>query len=209
MNLIKRLLPIRLLWRMLDNPALFYAARLPLVGRQHQTKRLLRQHLKVVPGELVLDVCCGIGEFADVVDTQYLGLDLNPQFIECARRRYWGVRMKDFEVIDVNQLQYPSGHFDKAIMINGLHHFSDQEAIHLLTSIRHVTKSLVIIIDIDGTPKGLIRRTLVAMDRGRFMRNPSDLETLIARVFTIEEVMTFNVGLYTELLFRCPISATV
>ena len=99
--------------------------------------------------------------------------------------------MKDFEVTDVNQLQYPSGHFDKAIMINGLHHFSDQEATHLLTSIRHVTKSLVIIIDIDGSPKGLIRRALVAMDRGRFMRNPSDLETLIARVFTIEEVMTF------------------
>jgi len=209
MNLIKRLLPIRLLWRMLDNPALFYAARLPLVGRQHQTKRLLRQHLKVVPGELVLDVCCGIGEFADVVDTQYLGLDLNPQFIECARRRYQGARTKDFGVVDVTKLHYPGGHFDKAIMVNCLHHFSDQEAMSLLAEIRRVTKRLVIIIDIDGSPKGPIRRALVAMDRGRFMRNPSDLETLIARVFTIEEVVTFNVGLYTELFFRCPISATV
>ena len=193
--------------RALDNPALFYAVRFLLVGRQRPTKRLLRSHLATAPRETVLDVCCGIGEFAEAVDAQYFGIDLNPRFIERARSKYRGSQMRTFEVGDVAQLYFPDNHFDKAIVVNTLHHFSDDDAARLLSEIRRVTRHLVIIVDADGTPRGIIRRILLGMDRGGFMRTPEDLSALIGRVFQIEQSIRFQVGLYTELLFRCPVDA--
>jgi len=75
----------------------FHAARFLLVGRQSRTKSLLREHLGTVPGEYVLDVCCGVGEFAEVVDGQYLGVDLNPRFIQQARQTIPGAAHEGFQ----------------------------------------------------------------------------------------------------------------
>lgn len=193
-------------WRILDAPWLFHAARFLLVGRQGPTKALLRHHLATGPGETVLDVCCGIGEFAEVVDAGYVGIDLNARFIERARERYRGCPTKAFEVGDAARLGYPDGHFDKAIVVNCLHHFSDEDVTRVLAEIRRVTRRLVIVVDADATPRGLLRRALLAMDRGRFMRTPEHLSRVVARVLRIEDRIDFAVGLYAEVLFRCPVS---
>jgi len=194
--------------RLLDNPALFYAGRFILVGRQLATRRLLREHLGTTPDEVVLDVCCGIGEFAEAVDGTYVGIDWNDKFIDQARRKYQQSSAKTFQVGNAMRLPFPEKHFDKAMLVNALHHFPDDGAVRLLSEIRRVTRRLVLIIDADGTPKGLLRRLLVAIDRGKFMRSLKDLSSVIGRVFEIEQVVCFEVGLYTEFLFRCPVDAT-
>jgi ubiquinone/menaquinone biosynthesis C-methylase UbiE len=102
----------------------------------------------------VLDVCCGVGELAQVVSSRYVGVDANPRFIEQARRRYAGRDRTRFEVGDVLRLEYPAGHFDRAMVVNILHHFSDEEAARLLAQVRRITRRLVIVIDADGTPPG-------------------------------------------------------
>lgn len=191
------------LWRGLDNPAVFHAARYALVGGQRVTRRLLAEHLAMSPDETVLDVCCGVGEFADVVNCAYVGIDLNERFIARARRRHARDLRKRFEVGDVMRLEYAAGHFDKAMIVNSLHHFSDEEAVRLLTEVRRITRKVVVVVDADGTPRGLVRRTLVALDRGRFMRSPEGLAALVRRVFPVERTVRFDVGLYTETLFRC------
>jgi hypothetical protein len=58
-------------------------------------------------------------------------------------------------------------------------------------------------VDADATPRGLVRRTMVALDRGRFMRSPEGLAALVRRVVPVERTVRFDVGLYTEILFRC------
>jgi ubiquinone/menaquinone biosynthesis C-methylase UbiE len=196
------------LWEVLDSPAVFYAARYALVGEQRVTRRLLVEHLEMSPDETVLDVCCGVGEFADVVHCGYVGIDLNDRFIGQARRRHAGDLRKRFEVGDVMRLEYAAGHFDRAMIVNSLHHFSDEEVVRLLTEVRRITRKVVVVVDADGTPRGLVRRTLVALDRGRFMRSPERLAALVRRVFPVERTVRFDVGLYTEILFRCPGAAT-
>ena len=193
---------------LLDNPTLFCSGRFLLVGRQRLTKRLLQEHLKTGPDETVLDVCCGIGEFSEGIEAAYVGVDLNPKFIDYARRKYRHVRTKTFEVGNATSLRFAEKYFDKAIVINALHHFSDDEATRLLSEIRRVTRRLVIIVDADGAPKGLLRRMLVAIDRGKFMRNLEGLSLVISNVFKIEKIVRFDVGFYTEFLVRCPIDAT-
>jgi ubiquinone/menaquinone biosynthesis C-methylase UbiE len=198
----RRVLASRL-WRVLDNPGVFHAARYVLVGDQQVTRRLLAEHLAMSPDETVLDVCCGVGEFAGAVDGRYVGVDLNERFIRQARRRYAGDPRKRFEVGDVMRLDYDAGCFDKAMIVNSLHHFSDEDVVRLLTEVRRITRKVAVVVDADGTPHGLVRRTLVALDRGRFMRSPDRLAALVRTVFAVERTARFDVGLYTEILFQC------
>ncbi len=192
-------------WQLLDRPAVFHAARFLLVGRQQATKRLLREQLAAGSDETVLDVCCGVGEFAEAVTGRYVGVDLNERFIHQARRRYAGDARKRFEVADVLQSHYPAGHFDKAMLVNSLHHFSDEEARRLLAELRRITRALIVVVDADGTPRGLVRRLLLALDRGHFMRTPARLAEVVSRVLPVAQTVTFEVGLYGEVLLRCPL----
>jgi ubiquinone/menaquinone biosynthesis C-methylase UbiE len=187
----------------LDAPALFCVFRFLLVGRQKQTRALLRSHLDVRPGERVLDVCCGVGEFAGDVDGEYTGIDLNPRFVESARRRYGGSLGRCFRVMDATRMDFPDHHFDKCLFVNGLHHFSNSDAVRVLSEIRRVTRERAVIIDADGTPRGVVRRLLLASDRGDWMRTPAALEQLVGSVLPIQASVRFRVGLYAELLFAC------
>ena len=197
---------MRSVWQLLDRPAIFHAARFALVGHQGLTKRLLHEHLAAGPDETVLDVCCGIGEFAEAVSGRYVGVDVNERFIRGARRRYAGDGRKSFEVGDVLRLPYPARHFDKAIVVNSLHHFSDAEATRLLTELRRITRRLILVVDADGTPRGVVRRLLLALDRGRFMRTPARLAGVVGRVLPVARTITFDVGLYGQVLLCCPLT---
>jgi ubiquinone/menaquinone biosynthesis C-methylase UbiE len=191
---------------MLDAPALFAAVRYPLVGRQRRTRELIHVHLDAKAGERVLDICCGIGEFAGEVSSDYLGIDLNPRFIEAASRRWTGAARKSFRVMDALRMDLPDRHFDRTMWINGLHHFSDEDAVRLLREIGRVTRTRALIIDPDGTPRGLVRRALLAADRGDWMRTPEAQRQLIGSVLPIREVVTYRVGFYAEVLYDCEVA---
>jgi ubiquinone/menaquinone biosynthesis C-methylase UbiE len=140
------------------------------------------------------------------VDAEYVGIDLNARFIEAAAARYAGSPRKSFRVMDALRMDFPDKSFDRCIFINGLHHFSDADGRHLLREIRRVTRGRVILIDADGRPRGLVRRALIAADRGEWMRTSDALRRLIGEVLEVREVVRFEVGFYTELLHDCRVS---
>jgi hypothetical protein len=74
---------------------------------------------------------------------------------------------------------------------------------HLLREIRRVTRGRVIVMGADGTTRGLVRRVLLAADRGEWMRTPDALRSLIGEVLDVREVVRFDVGFCTELLHVC------
>ena len=192
----------RLIERALDHPALFYAVRFLLVGRQGPTKRRLRELLDARPGETVLDVCCGIGEFAGCVEASYLGVDLNPMFVARAQTAHRAWPDKRFAVGDATSLPFPDGHFGRAMAVNCLHHFSDDLVERVLRELCRVTRGPVLVVDIDGTPRGVVRRSLLAMDRGSHVRTPERLAALVRRVLDVEVEARWDVGFYTEVAFR-------
>jgi len=83
----------------------------------------------------------------------------------------------------------------------------NEDVVRVLTEVRRITCKVVVVVDTDGTPPGLLRRTLIALDRGRFMRSPERLADVVRRVFPVERTVRFDVGLYTEILLRCPSGA--
>ncbi len=191
---------------LLDTPAVFGALRFLLVGRQTRARRLLAQHLGERPGERVLDVCCGLGLFAGVVQGEYVGIDLNSRYLEAAARRHRADPRKSFHRMDALALDFPDRSFDRAICVAAIHHFSDTDARRLLAEIRRVTRERIVVIDADGTPRGLLRRALLAADRGEWMRTPAALEALAASVLSISHTVIFEVGLYPPfVLFECDV----
>ena len=188
---------------LLDHPRLFQGFRFLLVGRQTATHQLLRLHLDAHTGQRILDVCCGTGQFASAVDCKYIGIDLQQEFVKAAARAHASRPQTDFFVMDALRLAFKDKEFDKALSVNSLHHFSDDDACRVLAELKRVTRGRVIIVDADGTPTGLLRRLLIAADRGKCMRSPSHLETVIGSVLSIRTIVPFRVGLYTEILYDC------
>lgn len=200
---LKRITGHPALRALLDHPALFSYIRLLIVGRQALTHRLIRTHLDLRDDDHVLDVCCGIGEFARDVSCAYTGIDLNPRFVAAATRRYAGTARKTFMAMDALAMTFPDKHFTKGLVVNGLHHFADDDARRLLQELRRVVRERVVVIDADAAVRSLFKRALLAADRGDWMRRREALTTLVGSTLRIHTEVAFEVGFYSELLLEC------
>lgn len=120
--------------------------------------------------ERVLDVGCGPGTNCRYfANCDYTGLDINPQYIDYARRTF-GL---NFLVQDVCTFQAPPDERFDFVLINSLLHHLDQAATHGI--LEQVTKLLtpgghVNIVDLVIPNEAGIPRWLAANDRGDFPR---------------------------------------
>jgi SAM-dependent methyltransferase len=110
------------------------------------------------PEDRVLDVGCGAGRLARPLagflslDGAYAGLDADPAAIAWCRRRYAHFPQFAFVPADVPAagldaggtgaaafaFPFADGSFDVAVLVSGLDHLSDQEALHRLGQVRRV-----------------------------------------------------------------------
>ena len=118
----------------------------------------------------VLDVGCGPGTNTHHFEkTSYLGLDINPRYIEDARRRYH----KDFLAVDVTKYTANEGERSDFVVLNSfLHHIPDNEVERIL---QHLSTLLtddghVHIIDLVLPERYSISRQIALWDRGEYPR---------------------------------------
>lgn len=135
------------------------------------------QYLKARPGERVLDLGCGPGDvLSSLPDCDYVGVDVEPRYIDAARRRYGGrgafrcMPLADFV------LEAPRS-FD-LVMANGvLHHLDDPQADALLGLAAQAMKDGGRTVTFDGCyvpGQSRIAKTLLGWDRGKFVRREAD-----------------------------------
>ena len=155
----------------------------------------------------VLDVGCGPGTNAPVFEhAEYLGVDLNPSYIENARQRYG----RDFRVADVRKPDFPVGDGFDFILINSLLHHIDLAATHslldrmpdLLTPDGHVH-----IIELVLPERVSVARALARADRGNYARPLGDWNTIFTQHFdtvVFEPFTQINAGvtLYELVYFK-------
>ncbi len=165
---------------LLDLSPVYRLWQAPFVGSK--VEPFLRHHPPERFGR-VLEVGCGPGTNAPLfIHNDYLGLDLNPRYIDAARRRF-GSR---FEVADARTLD-PAihGRFDTIFMNSLLHHLDDEAVRNLLRRLANTLSDTgsIHILDLVLPGRTCIARWLAEHDRGDFARPLDEWRQILSESF--------------------------
>jgi ubiquinone/menaquinone biosynthesis C-methylase UbiE len=179
-------------------PQIFSLIR-PFFHNGFKGRKKIIKKLKITSKEKIIDIACGVGTFSTLIPGEYTGVDINPEFVKFAKRKY----KKNFLVADATNLKmFNDKFFDKALVIDCLHHLSDDKVKKILEETSRITKNKILIIDVsEQTRNNFIGSFLLKMDVGKFTRNSSKLRNIISQFINIEKEIVFSSGFYKEIAF--------
>jgi len=164
----------------LERPAIYRLWQGPFVGSKLAP---LKRHNDLRNVGRVLDVGCGPGTNAQMFDgLDYLGVDLSPEYVDYARRRY-GER---FAVLDVRSDPLPEESPYDFILVNSLFHHLDTPTVRATLealSMRVSDGGHVHIVDLELPANERIPRRLALSDRGKHARSLEEWEALFSEEF--------------------------
>lgn len=148
------------------------------------------------PGDVgrVLDVACGPGTNAPHFrNHDYLGVDINPEYVEEARRRHG----MSFEVADVTRWRADGDAYDFILVNSFLHHVDDPAADRILA---HLASLLtpdghVHVLELVRPDRPSPARLLARLDRGDHPRRLPAWRSLLGRHFREEVFEPYDLGL--------------
>jgi 2-polyprenyl-3-methyl-5-hydroxy-6-metoxy-1,4-benzoquinol methylase len=158
-------------WSLLDNPVIWETSRVGLdlaFGLYRKRVALLRQW-GLLDGGSVLDVGCGIGQYAKAARGPYLGLDLNPRYIEYARKRRGGPD-REFRAADVTEVHRQGERFDLVLMVDFLHHLPDEVCASILDARALQSSGAIVSFEPVTQQSSALGRWIVEHDRGDHVR---------------------------------------
>ena len=153
---------------------------LPTIRRY---RALVRQHVPQDPRRRILEIGCGVGSARPLFTSDYTGIDINPDYIEKARRNPNG----RFYVMDAAQMPFEPNVFDDAISIATAHHLTDEQLSAMVSKAVSVAFCVHIIDAIlPISPNSWFKSALFRMDRGRYIRTFDQLRGIVGRSARVE-----------------------
>ncbi|HLD21668.1 MAG TPA: class I SAM-dependent methyltransferase [Patescibacteria group bacterium] len=144
-----------------------------------EVQQLIHHYVK--PRNRVLDLGCGNGRVADLVNqikASYIGIDVSPQLIELARRLH---PKNEFHTGSMMHIDAADHTFNHTLMIASFHHIpSEDYRIHVLQEVKRVTQ-----------PGGYIVMTNWNLHQWRFMKLRYGF--LLQKLFRIQGMDTNDV----------------
>jgi SAM-dependent methyltransferase len=184
--------------RVMDNTLAYRAWQAPFAERKLAP---LFAHGGLAGVRRVLDVGCGPGTNArHFADVDYLGLDVNPAYVDHARRRYG----REFLVADVTTFRVdPAERFDFILVNSLLHHIATPDVRDLLRALAGLLtdEGHVHVLDLVLPPPSLARVIALA-DRGDFPRPLAEWRTLFEESFAPVVFEPYAVGALGAELWR-------
>jgi SAM-dependent methyltransferase len=168
---------------LLDRPLLWEASRvtLDLGFGLYRRRRALLTRWGLLDGEpSVLDIGCGIGQYASLTDGRYVGVDLNCPYVDHARRRR-GDERHVFRCVDAADLVPEGRRFDLVLMVDFLHHLPHSAALSVLTTAAELCSGHVVSLEPVTEQANRVGRWFIEHDRGEHMRPHADLLALFER----------------------------
>jgi SAM-dependent methyltransferase len=193
---------------LLSLPAVYSLFR-RLVGRDGARSVYAREHLRLQPGQRVLDIGCGTGDILQFLPpVDYVGYDISPRYIERARRRF-GQR-GEFHCGAVGDALLPGAcRYDLVIAHGLLHHLDDDAARKLFRAAKRALKPGGRLVTFDGCfseDQSVAARLFLSLDRGKHVRERCAYEGLArgdfdaVRSFVRHDLIRIP---YTHLIMEC------
>jgi len=135
------------------------------------THKILAQYIEEkFPEHKIIDIGCGDAIMASFLkeESDYIGLDYNPEYIKKAKEKYPGF---DFRIADVSEID-PGSNKVIYILMGVVHHLDDNQVKELFTKIMKTNpEALIFCFDGVRLPKQNIIATLMMdLDRGNHVR---------------------------------------
>lgn len=158
--------------------------------------------LKFLENKSVLDIGCGTGTLTEYINPKgYLGIDINPDFIKLAKKKYPGF---NFKVINIVDEKFPQDGFEYIFIMNVLHHLTDKQIKRMFKKIKECNSMKEFVV-VESKPRNFFGKILGKFDVGSNFREYSNLETLIRSEFKIRsrKIIVAPLGTYEYLVVRC------
>ena len=162
-----------------------------LINVNGRSDEIINDYIRPLPNNLVVDVACGNGEYSTKFKAaKYIGVDLNPAYIEYAQKHY--SEYGKFVCADVSDLSsvLSGNKIDIVLLIGVLHHLTDDQAKSMLHDVsKHLAPTgRVISVDPVFTPDpGLTARLLAAADRGKYVRLINDHRRILEESLVVTQ----------------------
>jgi 2-polyprenyl-3-methyl-5-hydroxy-6-metoxy-1,4-benzoquinol methylase len=182
-----------------------------LVGHKAFIRRLVKDFIQPFPGARILDIGCGTCAILDELpnDIEYVGVDLNPKYVESAKSRYKDNNATFYcgRVDDMVDKEHKFGQFDIALAIGILHHIGDNEANNLFNGAQYLkdTGYLITMDPVYVENQSAIARYVMSKDRGQNIRTLEGYLKLAKTRFSSVESFIFTNAIrlpYTILIMR-------
>ena len=157
------------------------------VGATALRRRLIQNHVRAKSGDKVIDIGCGSALALQwLPEAQYIGLDINPDYIAFARRTYGS--KGTFVVGDARSLRADSRfqNADIVMVLGVLHHLDDQDAADCIQFAHDALKpnGRFVCHEACWVPnQGAVSKYIMGSDRGRNIRTEQQYRELAAKVF--------------------------
>ena len=158
-----------------------------LAGAGKYNRLFANCYLRYTQDQKILDLGCGPADILKFLpkDCDYTGIDLNPDYIAKARKKY---RDKSFFIGDINNPDFimEDGIFDTVFCIGVQHHLPDTEVDNLLKFAFNMLKKggrLLTLEPVYCGSQGRLELFIRKKDRGKFIRTPEDYMLLTNKVF--------------------------
>jgi len=158
-----------------------------VVGGNALGRRFIQSHIRAKSGDKVIDIGCGSARvLQNLPDVEYLGLDINADYIAFARRTYGD--KGTFVVGDTRSLRGDTRFRDADIVlaISVLHHLNDEEAAECIRFAYDALKrgGRLICHDACWIPnQGAVSKWIMSYDRGRNIRTEQQCRQLAGKIF--------------------------
>jgi len=143
----------------------------------------------------VLDVGCGPGTNTRYfLDQDYLGVDINEDYIAYARKRFG----KSFVTADVTRWQSDKGPFDFVLLNSFLHHIDDQGCRTILKKLQGLLDEAgsIHILDLVLPDETSVARSLARADRGGHARPLNQWLDLFSEYFEPTHIEPYSISLF-------------
>ena len=171
---------------LLSNPRIFNLVQMFFIPKE-VNQMYVNKYVQPRDGDKILDIGCGSADILDYLpNVQYLGFDMNPQYIRYASQKY-GTRGKFFcEMVTADVIE-DIEQFDIILAKNILHHLDNTESNNLCELAYKVLKPEGRLITYDPCyVPGLSRlsKFIYSLDRGKFIRFSQEYSNIVTNVFS-------------------------